>query len=391
MRWMIVGLLACGVMSDARAEKQVDPRLKEFARQKRQQTEELAAKLHLDVPPEAREFFKAAEAGDWTAVSNVFERIRPSPAGTNASVTSPGLNNVLFIPIHETFWTYDEFNRWDGTMMQKFADGILRSIPAGSIYFGGTDPGRFVITAVRDAAKSPDIFVLTQNGLGITSHYTEYLRLMYGGHIWIPSEKDVQQASQQVGEEANNLNYWMSIVGTLTKSIFDNNKDKHEFYVEESYVIPWMYPYLEPHGLIMKLNAQPLPQLDPAIVAKDRQFWSALTKELLADKRFLGNEWGRNTFAKLRSSIGGLYQYRHQTNEAEVVFKQSLELGPTTPEPAFRLAQLYTEAERFDDGAAVLEQLQARMSSNNPYRPLVSKGIAQILEMKQQAAEKQAK
>ncbi len=23
---------------------------------------------------------------------------------------------------------------------------------------------------------------------------------------------------------------------------------------EESYVIPWMYPYLSPHGLIMKIN-----------------------------------------------------------------------------------------------------------------------------------------
>jgi hypothetical protein len=388
---MIVGLLACSVMSDARAEKQVDPRLKEFARQKRQQTEELAAKLHLDVPPEAREFFKAAEAGDWIAVSNAFERIRPSPAGTNTSVTVPGLDNALFIPIHETFWTYDEFNRWDGTMMQKFADGILRPIPPGSIYFGGTDAGRFVITAVRDVAKSPDIFIVTQNLIGADGHYTDYLRSLYGNRIWVPGEKDIQRAFQQSAEDVRSMTGIMGIIDKVTKMIFDNNKDKHEFYVEESYTIGWMYPYLEPHGLIMKLNAQPLPQLDPAIVAKDRQFWSALTKELLADKGFLGNEWGRNAFAKLRSSIGGLYQYRHQTDEAEAVFKQSLELGPTCPEPAFRLAQLYTEAERFDDGVAVLEQLQANMSSNNPHRPLVSKGIAQILEMKRQASEKQTK
>jgi hypothetical protein len=33
--------------------------------------------------------------------------------------------------------------------------------------------------------------------------------------------------------------------------IFDRNKE-HTIFVEESYVLPWMYPHLEPHGLILK-------------------------------------------------------------------------------------------------------------------------------------------
>ena len=40
----------------------------------------------------------------------------------------------------------------------------------------------------------------------------------------------------------------------LPKQIFEQNKDQYQFFVEESYVLPWMYPYLKPHGLIMRLD-----------------------------------------------------------------------------------------------------------------------------------------
>ena len=62
----------------------------------------------------------------------------------------------------------------------------------------------------------------------------------------------------------------MKINGILCRWIFDKNKDKHAFYVEESYVIPWMYPYLEPYGIIMKINHDPLPTpvQDPALWKK---------------------------------------------------------------------------------------------------------------------------
>jgi len=52
----------------------------------------------------------------------------------------------------------------------------------------------------------------------------------------------------------------MSVEGIkalLTKTIFDRNPDR-EFYLEESFPLDWMYPQLEPHGLIMKINRQPL-------------------------------------------------------------------------------------------------------------------------------------
>src|SRR5438034_733791 len=132
----------------------------------------------------------------------------------------------------------------------------------------------------------------------------------------------------------------MNITGILTKAIFEHNKAHHPFYVQESFVLAWMYPYLEPHGLIMKLNKEPLAQFEQSVVAKDRQYWDALTKQLLADPKFLSNAWGREAFAKLRSAIGGLYAYRRMATEAEAAYKQAIDIGPTMPEAPFRLAQL---------------------------------------------------
>jgi tetratricopeptide (TPR) repeat protein len=400
-------------VTNSRAVSEVDPRLKTFAAQKRQQMEELAATLHLDVPPEAREFFKSAERGDCDSVSNSYARIQRLTGQSDSSITMPGYTNVLNVPIHETRGAY-EFCDWDGTLLQEYADGILSSIPAGSVYFGGTDPGRFVITMFRDTAKSPDIFILTQkfvitqNALEDT-RYLDYLRLTCGQRLWLPSVADAQGALQEYGQtlqkrqqrgeqlgpdehldasgHARGVVAAMAVNGILTKMIVDRNKDKHEFYVEESYVIPWMYPYLQPHGLIMKLNKEPLAQLDPSVVARDREFWNKLTKKLLGDSKFLSSEAARKTYSKLRSAIGGLYAYRHLTDEAEVVYRQAITLYPASPEANFRLAQLYLELGRANDALAVLTQLQKL----DPSDTKLAQAVESVRQVKRQADEKQSK
>jgi len=172
--------------------------------------------------------------------------------------------------------------------------------------------------------------------------------------------------------------------------IFDHNNEKHPCFVEESYVIAWMYPYLEPHGLILKLNKKRLPALDPKVVNDDARFWDALTKKLLADPRFSENIEACKTYSKLRSAIGGLYVYRHMDDKAEAAFKQALELCSVSPEANFRLAQLYQESGRFDDAIAVLDRLGSQLSPS-PDKQKVLQAVAQIRELKHKAAEHLAK
>jgi hypothetical protein len=384
--WMFAALFVCGVLSATLAERKVDPRLKEFATLKRRQMEELAAKLRLNVPVEAREFFRAADAGDWDAVSNSFARIFSPEAG---GFVVPGFTNVLYEPVLALFGAYEQFQGWDGAMITKFADGILRSLPAGSIYIGGAGPGHHIIPAIRDVANSPDIFIIPES-TGVDSLQMNYVRLLYGSRIWLPSDQDVQQAFQQYVQELHTAQKKrasgaMAKTQILTEMIFNHNKTQHEFFVEDSFAIPWMQAYLEPHGLILKLNKEPRAHLDPAVVAQDRQFWDTLTNELLADRRFTDSQPARNTYAQLRQITGNMYAYRRMTNEAEAAFKQALELGPTTIGPAWRLAYFYSEAGRFDEALTVLEQFQSRLSVTDEWRQRTAEIIAQIRERKCQA------
>ncbi len=220
--------------------------------------------------------------------------------------------------------------------------------------------------------------------------------------IWVPSESDRQSAMAQYidelrtrqplpGEEVKidrghislqGVASVMAVNGYIARAIFDHNKNQHAFYVEESYAIPWMYPYLEPYGIILKLNKNPIRQITPAIVSRDRAYWDALFEELRNDPRFHRDDVAQKTFSKLRSAIGGLYAYRHMTADAEYAYQQAIALCPDSPEGNFRLAELYVELGRFDDGVATLEQYR----KHDRYNARIPGAIETIQKLKLQSS-----
>ncbi len=220
--------------------------------------------------------------------------------------------------------------------------------------------------------------------------------------IWVPGERDFQTALQQYldelltrprlpGEDVRvdggrvslqGLASIMAVNGYVIREIFDHNKDQHAFYIEESYTIPWLYPYLEPYGIILKINRDPLPQITPDMVARDRAYWDALFESLHNDPRFNRDDVAEKTFSKLRSAIGGLYAFRHMAAEAEYAYKQAIALCPDGPDGNFHLAQFYVESGRFDDGVTVLEEYQRR----DRYNPRIPAMIRAIRELQRQTA-----
>ena len=173
----------------------------------------------------------------------------------------------------------------------------------------------------------------------------------------------------------------MAVNSYLAKALFDHNKDQHTFYVEESYTIPWMYPYLEPFGLIFRINKDPIPQLTPNMVARDRAWWDALFEDLHNDPRFQRDETAKKTFSKLRSTIGGLYAFRRMVPEAEYALRQAIALCPESPDGNFRLAQLYIELGRYDDALAVLEEF----AKHDRYNLRIPDFIDTVRTLKQQS------
>ena len=170
-----------------------------------------------------------------------------------------------------------------------------------------------------------------------------------------------------------------------SRMIFDHNKGAHEFFVEEGWAHNWMYPYLEPYGLIMKINAEPIDKLSAVTVARDRAFWRDHVQRLQNAPGYATTAQAQITFSKLRSAIAGLYVYRQMYVEAEEAFRQAIKLCPASPEANYRLVDMYARQGRFGEAAAVLEsylphvpahqkdnaeaflrQLQGKMQNNVP-------------------------
>ena len=253
-----------------------------------------------------------------------------------------------------------------------------------SIFFGGTDPGRFVPTyMIYSANFRPDVYLITQNALADDT-YMSVERDLYGDEIWIPSKEDSAESFNiyvnevQSGKRAANADLRiengrvqvtgalgvMEINGVLTKMMFDHERLRHAFYVEESYVIQWMYPYLTPHGLIMKINPEPN-AMNPSIVRNDMEFWDWYMRRLLRDPAFRRDFPAQKSFSKLRAAIAGLYARMGYLTMADQAFREAVMLYPASPEATFRYAQEVLMPFRRWDVALELMDYTDRIDPNN--------------------------
>ena len=264
-----------------------------------------------------------------------------------------------------------------------------------AVFYGGTDPGRFVPTyMIYSAHVREDVFLITQNALADNT-YMNVMRDLYGDQIWIPSQQDSNLAFQQYVADVQSgkipagaagsieggrvsvqgVQGVMTINGILAKNIFDANKRLHDFYVEESYVIPWMYPYLEPHGLIMKINKEPLAGLTPEMVKNDREFWGWYIERLNNNPKFARDVVARKTFSKLRSAIAGLYAARRMFDESEHAFREAIALYPLSPEANFRLADIHMQQGEFAAAREIIENFLREDTENNKVRDFLNQII----------------
>jgi len=425
---LLIAILGIGLCAGGCAKKQsatwdsfknpeTVTQLKSFVAEKEAQ----ANAARNEMPSEFQAFFAAAAKGDWLAVSNAFVEFRKH-AGQyeHSGKTDERLRGTAWQAVLEIWGAFDAFGEGDEKYSTMFGNDIIESIPPGSIYFGGTDAGRFIITALQKShLKADPFFTLTQNALADSS-YLDYLRGMYGDRIHVPTTNDSQKCFQDYAEDVTQrrsrnqlrpgedyktgpdgkiqVSGQMAVVqvdGLVAKVIFDKNPDR-EFYVEESFPFDWMYPHLEPHGLIFKINRQPLPRLSDEIVEQDHDYWRGLVRPMIGDwltddtsvgeiaafakktfgkqdfssftgdPRFIQNAYAHRTFSKLRSSTGGLYAWRlkHATDasekermahETDFAFRQAWALCPYSPEAVFRYVNFLLEQKRVADALVVAE------------------------------------
>ena len=210
----------------------------------------------------------------------------------------------------------------------------------------------------------------------------------------------------------------MAINGLLTKVIFDQNPE-HEFYVEESFPLDWMFPHLTPFGIIMKINRHPVPEITEDMMQKDHEFWSKYSERLVGDwitydttieeickfaervylrrdftgfkgdRKFVRDGVAQKSFSKLRSAIGGLYAWRlsqecpaelrPQTpaqqqkllKETEFALRQAFAYCPYSPEAVYKLMNLLMGSGRVDEAILLTETSLKFDPSNAVFQNLV--------------------
>ena len=412
--------------------------LKSFVAEKEAQADAAARADGTKLLPEYQALFAAAAKGDWPTVHSTFHNLSlRAPQYEHRGSSDERLTGTQWAAVMETYGAFEDFADGEDKYCIAFGRDIIDSIPPGSIYFGGTDPGRFLVTALCKSQVNADPFyTVTQNALA-DGGYLAYLRGMYGEKIYILTTNDSQRCFQEYMDDAQkrmqnhqlkpgenvqvgangkiNISGQvavMNINGLLAKTIFDKTPD-HEFYVEESFPLDWMYPHLEPHGLIMKINRQPLSELSDDIVSQDHDYWTKYLTPMIGgwlnddtpvsdvaafaekahlrhdlsgftgDPRFVKSDYSCRTFSKLRSSIAGIYMWRldqaageeekdRMARAADFAFRQAWALCPTSPEAVFRYINFLLKQKRSSDALLVASTCQKLDPNNVQIKNLVS-------------------
>jgi tetratricopeptide (TPR) repeat protein len=431
---------------------EIPPQLLKFSAAKEQQARQLAADFKVQVSPEIWAYFKYATQGDWLGVTNTYARLKLRAGQYEGSVNDPAVSSPVWQTLIEVQTAFEAFARGGTKYPLAFGEGIIQAIPAGSIYFGGTDPGRGLVSALCEShAQAKPFFTLTQNALA-DNRYLDYLRSMYGSRIYIPTTNDLQNAfadykadvqrrldhdrdfpnepSQlKPGEDVHIVDGRIQVSGQvavmmvnalLVKNIFDHNTNR-DFYVEESFPLDWMYPYLSPNGLIFKLNREPLPVLTTKMMDTDHAFWTKQCSSMLGDwlkpetpvsnvcafvesvyvrkdwshftgdPGFVTNDYAIKAFSKLRSSSGGLCQWRLASKtdagdkarlrvETDYAYRQAFALCPVSPEAVFRYVNFLVNEQRFADAILIVRTARRVDPENEQFIDLLS----QLLNVRKQ-------
>jgi tetratricopeptide (TPR) repeat protein len=346
-----------------------------FVKEKHVLAERLAKQHKVEVPARVEDFFRAAQKRDWVASSNFFHAIQAGAGKRTQTNTTPEkkwMPSELWDPVLDAYGAFELFHAMNPKFVKMYGADIVKDVPAGSIYFGGNDPGYFLVAAFSEShSEGRPFFTLSQNRL-VDSGYLAYVADMYGDKIKFVGTNDTQSASESYSadwqrrslhdknfpgeprqikpgegvdfDESGKLRVKsqlgvVAIYGRLAKTVFDINPTR-EFFVNESFPLDWMFPHLTPSGLIMKINRAEVPELSEDILKQDHEFWARYSERLVGnwitydtqvrqvaefvervylrhdytgfqgDADFIRDAAAQKAFSKMRSSIGGIYSWR---------------------------------------------------------------------------------
>jgi beta-lactamase regulating signal transducer with metallopeptidase domain len=187
--------------SDVLRRQQI-AQLEKFSAEKLKQAQILAASSGETITPEFQRLFDVATSGDWQTVDKMYDSFKQRHPQYSRAAGVP-----MDIRLAASYWStaleiclaYDHISHCEPKYTQMAVNDLLQSIAPGSIYFGGTDPGRGLPTAFSKSHVNADPFyTLTQNALA-DSTYLAYLRNTYGERRhWLGLLVDARRADSEL-------------------------------------------------------------------------------------------------------------------------------------------------------------------------------------------------
>ena len=259
--------------------------------------------------------------------------------------------------LNDMLWTHDLFHEWGTVLLENYYKDIINTIDKDSILFAGTDLSYFGINSLS-IVHNNCAFVLISQNRAADQAYLKYINSIYS-NMQIPDAADLRNIAYKAHENTvGNIDDILIHATYLTAwKLFELNRDKYVFYVDEGIIMEWMFPFLRPCGLLMKLENKRIDSIGEALVNDDMLFWDIKTKLLLSNNVFYKNKPARLAYAKMRTAIAGIYIYRERYSNAERALMQALELCNDSPDANMRLLDLYLRMERFEDAQRVMSKL----------------------------------
>src|SRR5262245_37416951 len=94
--------------------------------------------------PESSSFFTAVERRDWPGLFDAIAAMDRTMREGKSQAAPCAIYPVEWAVVNEISAALEEFVAGEEQYAIAFGRDIINSIPPGSIYFGGTDPGRFL-------------------------------------------------------------------------------------------------------------------------------------------------------------------------------------------------------------------------------------------------------
>ena len=318
----------------------------------------------------------------------------------------------IWTPIHEADSAIHLFHGSNPKWIRRLGSEIAGYIGTNSVLFTATDTSRIAVLCVSESvARQRSFFTISLAALA-DGGYMDYLRQSTGNELSIPTMQDSQAAfdgymceAQRRMKEFYSTNApsepypggtkpgVLEINSRLAKRFIEKNPGRI-FFSDDAFSAEWMLPFLEPCGPILRLHATPVETLSADVVQRDRAYWNRLFNEWLGgwfgegtpteevcrfcetvyqrkdlskfkgDASFVADERVRSGFARLRASIGRVYQWQAEHAgsppeqqrlrvEADYAFRQALGLCPSLPEASETYAKFLSATNRKEDALAV--------------------------------------